>query len=97
MNCLKVIFLTTHTPLQNTKQKTVLFKVLMEEQKMTILQRNKLEYYLRTGSPLPPPTTNKPKPDSVNRRHSFDFRRIKMAQRRTLDIIKASGALDYEK
>lgn len=65
---------------------------------MTILQRNKLQYYLRSGSPLPMPAAKTPpKSNSANKSHSFDFRRIKTARRRTLDVIKASGALEYEK
>lgn len=63
----------------------------MKEQKLSILQRNKINYILRSGEPLP---TSKPSNKIPN--HSFpgvDHMRAKTAKRRTLDTIKANG--DY--
>lgn len=71
-------------------------KVLMEEQKLSIMQRNKINYILRSGEPLP---ASKP-----NRALTTDkcFPRMaamhnKNARRRSLDAIKASGGYDRTK
>lgn len=69
-----------------------LFLVLMEEQKLSIMQRNKINYILRSGQSLP---VSKPIAKATN--NSFpglDKMRAKNARRRTLDAIKASGGYD---
>lgn len=70
--------------------------VLMEEQKLSISQRNKINYILRSGEPLP---TSKPlrKATSTNCFPAPDLLRAKNAKRRTLDAIKASGGYDRAK
>lgn len=67
--------------------------VLMEEQKLSIMQRNKINYILRSGQPLPTPK-RKPIADRVP---SLDVMRAKNGKRRTLDAIKASGGYDRAK
>lgn len=70
-------------------------KVLMDEQKMSIIQRGRIENYLKNGAPLPKPT-----PLHMNTtkcRPNVDFLRARTAKRRTLAAIKASGVLDYDK
>ncbi|XP_031625531.1 UPF0193 protein EVG1 homolog [Contarinia nasturtii] len=69
--------------------------LLMEEQKLSILQRNKINYILRSGQSLPK-STSKRKP-IVDRFPGLDAMRAKNARRRTLDVIKASGGYDRAK
>lgn len=62
---------------------------------MSILQRNKVNSYLRSGDPLP-----SPKPTKIlrtNCRDGIDFSQAKAAKRRTLNAIRASGDLDRER
>lgn len=74
--------------------------VLMEEQKLTMFQRNKVNYNLRNGEPLPPPR----KPSSYRQANDYEEQlayeimlRAKSARKRTLVVIKASGAFETEK
>lgn len=73
----------------------LIFEVLMEEQKMTILQRNRINSFLRSGNslPLPKPT----RATTTNCRPGIDFMRASAARRRTLQAIKASGAMDRDR
>lgn len=67
----------------------------MEEQKLSILQRDKINYILRSGQPLP---VSKPKQKTAaNGFPAVDLMRMKNARRRTLDSIKASGGYDRSK
>lgn len=69
----------------------------MEEQKLSILQRDKINYILRSGQPLP---VSKPKQKTSSITNCFpavDLMRMKNARRRTLDSIKASGGYDRSK
>lgn len=69
----------------------------MEEQKLSILQRDKINYILRSGQPLP---VSKPKQKTSAITNCFpavDLMRMKNARRRTLDSIKASGGYDRSK
>lgn len=62
---------------------------------MTILQRNRINSFLRSGDPLPLP---KPKrATTTNCRPSIDCMRAQAARRRSLQAIKASGVLDRDK
>lgn len=72
--------------------------VLMEEQKLSIMQRNKINYILRSGQPLPS-SSSKPKPKMTLTGcfPAVDLMRMKNARRRTLDAIKASGGYDRTK
>lgn len=76
-------------------------QVLMDEQKMTIFQRDKLKYYLRNGDPLPIPKIIPPKltvqQQYENQLASQIIARANSARKRTLDEIKASGAFEQEK
>lgn len=63
----------------------------MEEQKLSILQRDKINYVLRSGESLP---TSKCK-GKPNNFPTPDLMRDKNARRRTLEAIKASG--EYER
>lgn len=72
----------------------------MAEQKLTMFQRNRVNYHLRNGDPLPLPRP-------IARRHrQFDYeehlaseimQRARSARKRTLGEIQASGALEAEK
>lgn len=66
----------------------------MEEQKLSILQRNKINYILRTGESLPEQKKKKLNTRSFTQ---FDLMRAKNAKRRSLEIIKASGGYDRAK
>lgn len=67
----------------------------MEEQKLSILQRNKINYILRSGQPLP--TSNPLKKIKTECFPGLDLMRSKNARRRTLDAIKADGCYDRAK
>lgn len=67
----------------------------MEEQKMSILQRSRIENYLKNGAPLPKPTPLRM--NTTKCRPNIDFHRARTAKRRTLAAIKASGALEFDK
>lgn len=66
----------------------------MEEQKMTMFQRNKVEYFLRNGTPLPPPSVPEKPTENGSKFHGM---RAKTAIKRSLETIQASGAFKYEK
>lgn len=68
----------------------------MEEQKLTMFQRNKVNYHLRNGDPLPAPKQTKV-PDYEEELAYEIMHRAKIAQKRSLDTIKASGAFEIEK
>lgn len=71
----------------------------MEEQHLTMFQRNKVNYHLRNGEPLPPP--RKPKherPQDYEDQLAMEIMmRAKTARKRSLDVIQASGAFEIEK
>lgn len=68
----------------------------MEEQKLSILQRNKINYILRSGQPLPASTPPK-KTAPTECFPGLDLMHTKMARRRTLDAIKAGGGYERTK
>ncbi|XP_058121469.1 UPF0193 protein EVG1 homolog [Anopheles ziemanni] len=85
-----------HTPkARYTKETQDLIKVLMEEAKLTILQRNKINYHLRNGEPLPVPK----EPKFEQEYNNFLPMAIprKNIKRRSLSTIIESGAFDVEK
>lgn len=72
----------------------------MEEQKLTMFQRNKVNYHLRNGEPLPPPRM----PPAPEKSHDYEeqlayeiMMRAKTARKRSLDAIRATGAYDIQK
>lgn len=69
----------------------------MEEQKMSIFQRNKVEYYLRTGTPLPMELCPSPKSATNHKSCTSAYVRGRTARRRTLESIQASGAFEHDK
>lgn len=78
-----------------TKQTQDLIKVLMEEAKLTILQRNRINYHLRNGEPLPPPKEPKFEQEYSNFLPMAIPR--KNIKKRSLSTIIESGAFDVEK
>ena len=68
------------------------FPVLMEESKLTIMQRQQIQKNLRRGTSLP---IHREESRELNR-HCFtaDFRKKDDAQRRSLELIKSSGAYE---
>lgn len=71
------------------------FSVLMEEAKLTILQRNKINYHLRNGEPLPLPKEPKYEQEYSNFLPLAIPR--KNIKKRSLNTIIESGAFDVEK
>lgn len=71
----------------------------MAEQKLTMFQRNKVNYHLRNGEPLPPTKVYEQEKQNgyVDRLAYEIINRAKTARRRTLESIKASGAFELEK
>lgn len=71
-----------------------LLKLLMEESRLTMLQRKKINYHLRNGEPLPifPENKKPPKADPAP-----SHLRARSCRRRTLDAIKESDAFNIEK
>ena len=67
----------------------------MEEAKLTILQRNRINYHLRSGSPLPLPKEPKPEQDYSNFLPMPVHK--KNIKRRSLQTIIENGAFDHEK
>ena len=67
----------------------------MEESRLTMMMRKKINYHLRNGDPLPLPEVPKP-PQPTE--HDFTvtdiLRRARCARRKNLETIKASGAYD---
>lgn len=72
--------------------------VLMEEQKMTMFQRNKMNYYLRNGEPLPPPQPPKQMTEAQLKMQEYEMIiRERAHRKRTLEDIINSGAYEFEK
>lgn len=72
----------------------------MEEQKLTMFQRNKVNYNLRNGEPLPQPQVAIARPsvpDYEDRLAAEIMQRAKSARKRSLNVIQASGAFETEK
>lgn len=73
---------------------------LMSEAKLTMLQRNKINYFLRQGSALPQPQIPRrqlPSEEDELRRAQEIMERSRVMRRRPLDSIIKSGAFDVEK
>lgn len=60
---------------------------------MSMMQRNKITWYLRSGQPLPVPSQKKKVVNCSNEINQL----AKTEKRRTFASIKASGDLDREK
>ena len=73
-----------------------LLQVLMEEAKLSNLQRNKIHYFLRTGDPLPRGPDEGSKATQSRSNDSFirDVKRMEHVRRRPLEVIKSSGAFE---
>lgn len=71
----------------------------MEEQKLTMFQRNKVNYHLRNGDPLPLPNlqSGNKKQDYEDQLANEIMQRANKARKRSLDMIRASGAFEIEK
>lgn len=77
----------------------MVFTVLMEEQKLTMFQRNKVNYNLRNGDPLPRPraAVRSSGQDYEDRLAVEIMQRAKSARKRSLNVIQASGAFETER
>lgn len=72
----------------------------MSEAKLTMLQRNKINYFLRQGSALPQPQIPRRRlaaEEDELRRAQAIMERSRMMRRRPLDLIVKSGAFETDK
>lgn len=80
-----------------SKETQELMKLLMEESRLTMLQRKQINCHLRNGDPLPIWQQNinkKPQKQVSNPQY---YNRAKSCRRRTLDSIMESDAFNVEK
>lgn len=89
-------FLQTHK-VNYSKETQDLMKVLMEESRLTMLQRKKINYHLRNGDPLPIWQQNINKKPLKQCSDPQYYNRAKSCCRRTLDSIMESDAFNVEK
>ncbi|KAL0270931.1 UNVERIFIED_CONTAM: hypothetical protein PYX00_008200 [Menopon gallinae] len=73
-----------------------LLKVLMDEAKMSNMQRRKVKETLDRGEPLPAIPRRRPRPSYVDE-NLFDLKRNYYFMRRTQDQIRHSGAYERER
>lgn len=72
----------------------------MNEAKLTMMQRNKINYFLRQGSALPHPempTRKLPSEEYEMRRAQEIMDRSRVVRKRSLDTIKKSGDFEIER
>lgn len=73
---------------------------LMSESHLTMMQRNKINYFLRQGSALPQPempTRKLPSEEYEMRRAREIMDRSRVVRKRSLDTIKKSGVFEIER
>ena len=72
----------------------------MNEAHLTMMQRNKINYFLRQGSSLPQPempTRKLPSEEYEMRRAREIMDRSRVVRKRSLDTIKKSGVFEIER
>lgn len=72
----------------------------MNEASLTMMQRNKINYFLREGSALPQPEMPKrklPTEEYELRRAQEIMNRERVVRKRSLDTIKKSGVFEIER
>ncbi|EFA09132.2 UPF0193 protein EVG1 homolog [Tribolium castaneum] len=72
-------------------------RVLMDESKLTMMQRKKFDYCLRNGEPLPLPTNRSCDSITPRKKPPKVLIRPGTSKRRSLDTIHKSGAYEREK
>lgn len=80
-----------------SKETQDLMKLLMEESRLTMLQRKQINYNLRNGDPLPIWQQNVNKKPIKQASSPQYYNRAKSCRRRTLDSIMESDAFNVEK
>lgn len=80
-----------------SKETQNLMKLLMEESRLTMLQRKQINYNLRNGDPLPIWQQNVNKKPLKQASSPQYYNRAKSCRRRTLDSIMESDAFNVEK
>lgn len=73
---------------------------LMNEASLTMLQRNKINYFLRQGSALPQPempTRRLPSEEYEMRRAQEIMNRSRVVRKRSMDTIQKSGVFEIER
>lgn len=76
-----------------------LIKLLMEEARLTMLQRNKINYHLRNGDPLPLTAVKKRSPTNDDEKmHAYQIiMKVRERRRKTQQDIEATGAYEKQK
>ncbi|CAO1441250.1 unnamed protein product [Diamesa tonsa] len=77
-----------------------MIKVLMKEANMTMMQRDKINYFLRSGSSLPQPempNRKLPSEEYEMKRAMELMERSRVVRKRSLDTIKQSGVFEVQK
>ncbi|XP_037944179.1 UPF0193 protein EVG1 homolog [Teleopsis dalmanni] len=86
-----------HSPkVEYSKETAELVQLLMRESRMSMLMRDKINYHLRNGEPLPKPTPPPPIDTSVDPDENAleILRRARNAKRKSLQQIMASGVYE---
>lgn len=88
-----------HNPKVNYSKETQdLMKILMEESRLTMLQRKKINNHLRNGEPLPPTVQEQSNKRPMKQEHDPQYYyRTRSCRRRTLESIMESDAFNIEK
>ncbi|PSN32225.1 UPF0193 protein EVG1 [Blattella germanica] len=81
---------------QYSKETHQLLKVLLEESKLSILQRQQIQKSLRTGEPLPPLSSEENVKSGIHSAHNTPVKKV-FHKRRTLEDIIESGAYERER
>lgn len=72
----------------------------MDESRLTMMQRNKINYFLREGTSLPQPempTRKLPSEEYELRRAREIMDRSRVVRKRSLDTIKKSGVFEVDR
>ncbi|XP_055376722.1 UPF0193 protein EVG1 homolog [Condylostylus longicornis] len=87
-----------HPPkVQYSKETNDLLNLLMTESRLSMSLRKKLNYHLRQGDPLPLPEIKKPGRTEEEQIALEILQRAQNHKKRSLDIIRASGAYEQDR
>ncbi|KAL5292813.1 hypothetical protein ACFFRR_011530 [Megaselia abdita] len=88
-----------HNPpkIEYSKETTELIKLMMEESRLSMMLQKQINYHLRNGEPLPVKSPEKKKSNMDENARALEImKRARVAKRKSLDSIIASGAYDQQ-